>query len=102
MNDDEAIRALISEFDRDPALPRRASDEIWVRARVDEIQESDRPALRLVPVLALDATAAVLAWSLLPEPLTLLGLGLSKALAVALAASVTHAAQSFFILARSA
>jgi len=94
MNDDEAIRALRAEFERDPGLARADPGEIWLRARLDGIlEEGRRPALRalgLVPLLALDATAAVLAWTLLDPVVPLFGLALSKVLVAALAASAAH------------
>jgi len=95
MNDDEAIGALRAELDREVILSRANPDEIWVRARVAEILEGDRPALRalsLVQLLTLDAIVAVLAWVLLDPVVPLFGLGLSKALVAALATSVAHAA----------
>lgn len=104
MNDDEALAVLRAEFERDPGLPRPSPDEIWVRARVADILEGDRPALRAlgaVQLLTLDAIVAVLVWVLLgASPVVpLFGLALSKVLVVALAASAAHAAQSLFILA---
>jgi len=97
MNDDEALAALIAEFDRDPGLSRANPDEIWVRARVDEILEGGRPALRALGVaqlLTLDAAVAVLVWMLLgAEPVVpLLGLALPKVFVAALAASIAHTA----------
>ena len=97
MNDDEALGALRAEFNREPGLQRANPDEIWVRARVDEILEGDRPALRalsMVQLLALDAVVAVLVWMLLgAEPVVaLFGLALPKALVAALASSIAHAA----------
>lgn len=97
MNDDDAIGALRAEFDREPGLRRANPEEIWVRARVDEILERDRPALRAlgaVQFLTLDAAVAALAWMLLgAEPVVpLFGLALPKVLVAALAASVAHAA----------
>lgn len=92
MNDDEALRA---EFDRDPGLSRADPDEIWVRARVAEIFEGGRPALRALgalQLLTLDAIVAVLTWVLLgASPVVpLFGLALSKVLVVALAVSMAH------------
>ena len=103
MKDDEAMDALRAEFERDPGLSRANPDEIWVRARVAEIlEDGDRPALRalgVVPLLALDATAAVLAWTLLDPVVPLFGLALSKVLVAALAASATHTAATLGALA---
>ncbi len=90
MNDDEALRA---EFDRDPGLSRADPDEIWVRARVAEILEGGRPALRAlgaVQLLTLDAIVAVLIWLLASPIVPLFGLALSKVLVVALAVSMAH------------
>ena len=98
MNDEEAFAILFAEFDRDPGLARANADEIWARARVDEILEGDRSRpphrlLGIVQLLTLDAIVAALIWTILGAApvVSLLGFTLSKVLVVALAVSITHA-----------
>lgn len=91
------LRALHEEGLRDSGLSRANPEEIWVRARVDEILEGQHPGplrklLGLAQLAALDAAVAVLAWTILGDTLLVpaLGLVLSKSLVVALVTGVAH------------